>query len=120
MRSISAQFGLSQPGIASQCRMSIGGMMATDTNSYTVDSQGNTSVKMNYEGNVTNAMLTLYAFCNSAPRPASNNGIQKVGDKYVLPLSTAYCQPRVPFKGTFRTAVISHGLFGTDTCTYIP
>lgn len=120
IQNVSSQTGIPAASVTANCHMGINGMLITDRGSEPVDSNITTSVNTPYDGALTNAMLNVYAACNEAPKPAPYNYIQRVGNMFVVSLSSAICQPAVPFKGTMRQILITHSANSSDSCAYVP
>lgn len=117
---VSTQLGIPRAQVTGQCRMGINGMVVTDHGSSTIDGASATSANVAYDGSVTNAILSVLALCNSAPKPAPYNYIQRIGDKYGIAVGSVFCTPKVPFAGTMREIVITHTGTGQDSCNFVP
>ncbi len=115
---VSTQLGLAKSEVTSKCVMGINGMLITDHGTSSVESKFTNSVKVTYDGLLNNAMLSIYAACDSAPKPAPYNYMQRMGDKFGVSLSSAFCQPKTPFAGTMHQIVINHTTNGNDNCIY--
>ena len=115
---VSSQLGIPRGLVTSECRLGISGMLITNQGAVAVDSNQSPTINVPYEGYVTNASLTTYAACTSAPQPAPSTYIQRIGDKFSVSLSSAFCMPPAPFAGTIRQLWITHGVNGSDSCAY--
>jgi hypothetical protein len=120
LETVSRQTGLPKSGVVDHCRMGINGMLITNNGAHAVDSHATDSADVAYAGTVTNAMLSVYAACDSAPKPAPYNFIQRLGDRYAVALGSAFCAPKTPFSGTLGHITVTHGTNGDDRCVYLP
>lgn len=118
IQTVSSQLGIAKTSVPVECQMAINGMVISSGGVSSVTNNPAPSTTVGYDGAVTNAMLTAYAACNSAPQPAASNYIQRLGDKYGVPIGSATCEPKTPFAGTTRQVVMTHTATGADSCTY--
>lgn len=117
---VSGQTGLPKPEVMTNCRLGFNGMLITDQGSSQVESSVSNTATVSYGGAVSNALLSVYAACLTAPKPAQYSYLQHMGNYYIVALNSAFCQPKVPFSGTMRQIVITHVASGSDTCTFMP
>lgn len=117
---VSEQLGIPKANVLSECRLSFNGTLLTDKGSEMVESNANMSVRVEYEGAINNALITIYAACNSAPKPASYIYVPRFEKYYGATLNNVGCQPKVPFSGTMHQIVVTHGTGNSDTCTFVP
>lgn len=118
VNTIGDQLGIAKASVASECRLSIGGMLITDQGTASIENRGTASVTAGYGGTITNAILTTYATCNSAPKPSPYSYAQRVGDKFSIPVGSAFCAPKSAPGGSFRQVTVTHTANGTDSCVY--
>ena len=117
---INTQLGIDKGSVVSSCHIGINGMLITDKGTSSVDSNAATSVDVVYVGALNNALLSVYAACDSAPKPAPYNYIQRMGNKFAVSLGSAFCEPKTPFSGTMHQIIITHSNTGNDSCVYKP
>jgi|GEM_PF-4199199 len=111
---INQKLGIAMNKVASACRISLSGMVLSDKMSGLIDSRGSTSTVTHFDGKVRSLMVSTRALCDVGTLPEGAGVVQKQGNYFIVPLSTATC--KTPANGQVQQITITHGLAATDEC----
>jgi hypothetical protein len=117
---VSSQLGIPKAKVQDECKMAINGMVGSGKGSNSVTGNTTTSATIAYDGVISNATLTAYAVCDSAPKPATYSYMQRLGSKYGLPIGSAFCSPKISSRTSMRQVVMTRSANSPDSCTFLP
>jgi hypothetical protein len=114
---INNRLGIARNRVASQCRVSLTGLLMTDKGAYPFDTGLSPGTDAHYDGALSNAMVQVQAVCDAGPLPPNSGLVIQAGDKYVATLGNITCAPPARSQAFQQIAVLYAG--NSDTrCAY--